>query len=163
MAESTAGPGAVRAPALAKTGAPAAPGHDATVGDWIAVIAGALGALMASLDISITNSALPQIQGEIGATGTEGTWIGTGYLVAEIVMIPLTAWFSRLMGQRNFLIAASVLFTLFSMLCGLSGNLTAMIAGRVGQGFFGGALIPASLTIIATRLTDKQRPMGLMI
>src|SRR6201996_1400609 len=49
------------------------------------------------------------------------------------------------------------------MLCGLSGSLTAMIAGRVGQGFFGGALIPASLTIIATRLTDKQRPMGLMI
>jgi DHA2 family multidrug resistance protein len=56
-----------------------------------------------------------------------------------------------------------VLFTLFSMMCGLSGNLTMMIAGRVGQGFFGGALIPASLTIIATRLTEKQRPLGLMI
>jgi DHA2 family multidrug resistance protein len=67
------------------------------------------------------------------------------------------------MGQRNFLITASVLFTLFSMMCGLSGNLTMMIAGRVGQGFFGGALIPASLTIIATRLTEKQRPLGLMI
>ncbi|MEJ0067134.1 MAG: hypothetical protein WDM85_18405 [Caulobacteraceae bacterium] len=57
--------------------------------------AGSLGALMASLDISITNSALPQIQGEVGATGTEGTWIGTGYLVSEIVMIPLTAWLTR--------------------------------------------------------------------
>ena len=130
---------------------------------WIAVAGAIFGTFMALLDVSVTNASLPQIQGEIGATGTEGTWIGTGYLVAEIVMIPLTAWFSRLMGQRNFLIAASVLFTLFSMLCGLSGSLTAMIAGRVGQGFFGGALIPASLTIIATRLTDKQRPMGLMI
>ena len=130
---------------------------------WIAVAGAIFGTFMALLDVSVTNASLPQIQGEIGATGTEGTWIGTGYLVAEIVMIPLTAWFSRLMGERNFLVAASILFTLFSMLCGLSDNLTAMIAGRVGQGFFGGALIPASLTIIATRLTDKQRPMGLMI
>jgi DHA2 family multidrug resistance protein len=130
---------------------------------WIAVAGAIFGTFMALLDVSVTNASLPQIQGEIGATGTEGTWIGTGYLVAEIVMIPLTAWFSRLMGQRNFLVMASVLFTLFSMLCGLSGSLTAMIIGRVGQGFFGGALIPASLTIIATRLTDKQRPLGLMI
>jgi DHA2 family multidrug resistance protein len=130
---------------------------------WVAVAGAIFGTFMALLDVSVTNASLPQIQGEIGATGTEGTWIGTGYLVAEIVMIPLTAWFSRLMGQRNFLIMASVLFTVFSMLCGLSGSLTAMIIGRVGQGFFGGALIPASLTIIATRLTDKQRPLGLMI
>jgi DHA2 family multidrug resistance protein len=130
---------------------------------WVAVAGAIFGTFMALLDVSVTNASLPQIQGEIGATGTEGTWIGTGYLVAEIVMIPLTAWFSRLMGQRNFLVMASVLFTVFSMLCGLSGSLTAMIIGRVGQGFFGGALIPASLTIIATRLTDKQRPFGLMI
>jgi DHA2 family multidrug resistance protein len=130
---------------------------------WVAVAGAIFGTFMALLDVSVTNASLPQIQGEIGATGTEGTWIGTGYLVAEIVMIPLTAWFGRLMGQRNFLITASVLFTLFSMMCGLSGNLTMMIAGRVGQGFFGGALIPASLTIIATRLTEKQRPLGLMI
>ena len=75
---------------------------------WIAVAGAIFGTFMALLDVSVTNASLPQIQGEIGATGTEGTWIGTGYLVAEIVMIPLTAWFGRLMGQRNFLIAASV-------------------------------------------------------
>ena len=71
----------------------AKPAHppNATAADWIAVAAGALGALMATLDISITNSALPQIQGQIGATGTEGTWISTGYLMSEIVMIPLAA------------------------------------------------------------------------
>ena len=55
----------------------------ASVADWIAVVAGSLGALIATLDISITNSALPQIQGEIGATGTEGTWISTGYLMSR--------------------------------------------------------------------------------
>src|SRR5579859_7635901 len=93
---------------------------------WIAVAGAIFGTFMALLDVSVTNASLPQIQGEIGATGTEGTWIGTGYLVAEIIMIPLTAWFSRLFGQRNFLVLSSVLFTLFSMLCGLSGSLTAM-------------------------------------
>ena len=61
-------------------GLPDTPAHGerASAADWIAVAAGALGALMATLDISITNSALPQIQGAVGATGTEGTWISTG-------------------------------------------------------------------------------------
>src|SRR6516164_853556 len=125
------------------------PPHEgrASVTDWIAVAAGALGALMATLDISITNSALPQIQGEIGATGTEGTWVSTGYLMSEIVMIPLTAWLTRVFGLRAFLLGNTVLFTAFSMLCGLSHSLPQMIIGRVGQGFTGGAMIPTAQTI----------------
>ena len=62
-------------PAELKASAPPAEPERASGADWLAVAAGSLGALMATLDISITNSALPQIQGEIGATGTEGTWI----------------------------------------------------------------------------------------
>ncbi len=136
---------------------------NATAGDWIAVVAGAVGALMATLDISITNSALPQIQGEIGASGTEGTWIGTGYLIAEVVMIPLAAWFTRVFGLRNFLLGCATLFTLFSIVCGLAHNLPEMIIGRVGQGFTGGALIPTAQTIIATRLNRRQMPIGMTI
>jgi DHA2 family multidrug resistance protein len=134
---------------------------DASVNDWIAVAAGALGALMATLDISITNTALPQIQGEIGATGTEGTWISTGYLVSEVVMIPLAAWLTRVFGLRNFLISSAALFVVFSMVCGLANNLPQMIIGRVGQGFTGGALIPTAQTIIATRLPKHQMPIGM--
>lgn len=135
----------------------------ASAQDWIAVFAGALGALIASLDISIVNSALPQIQGEIGATGTEGTWISTGYLVSEVVMIPLSAWFSRVLGMRTLLLSCATLFTLFSIICGLSHNLTMMIIGRVGQGFFGGALIPTAQTIVRTRLPYHQIPVGMTI
>src|ERR1700759_2582154 len=127
-----------------------APAQRATPQDWLAVFAGALGALIATLDISIVNSALPQIQGEIGASGTEGTWIATGYLVSEVVMIPLTAFFSRLFGLRNLLLGSAVLFTVFSMVCGVSNTLVMMIIGRVGQGFFGGALIPTAQTIFRT-------------
>jgi DHA2 family multidrug resistance protein len=149
------------------TAAPHAAGHQdddrASVTDWIAVFAGALGALIASLDISIVNSALPQIQGEIGASGTEGTWISTGYLVSEVVIIPLTAWLTRVLGLRTLLLGCAVLFTLFSIVCGFSHNLAMMIVGRVGQGVTGGALIPTAQTIIRTRLPVRQMPLGMSI
>jgi DHA2 family multidrug resistance protein len=124
------------------------------------VAAGTLGALMATFDISIVNSSLPTIQGEIGASGTEGTWISTAYLVAEIVIIPLSGWLSRLFGLRTFLLLASGMFTVFSVVCAMSGSLAMMIVGRVGQGFTGGALIPTAMTIIATRLPRSKQPVG---
>lgn len=127
---------------------------------WLAVTAGTLGALMATLDISIVNSSLPTIQGEIGASGTEGTWIATAYLVAEIIIIPLSGWLERVFGLRTFLLLAAGSFTLFSMICGISTTLPMMIVGRVGQGFTGGALIPTAQTIIATRLPRSQQPIG---
>src|SRR3546814_197351 len=116
--------------------------------------------MMATLDISIVNSALPTIQGEIGASGTEGTWIATSYLVAEIIIIPLAACLERLLGLRTLLLAAAFLFTGFSMLSGLPSDLPTMVIGRVGQGFTGGALIPTAMTLIATRLPRSQQPIG---
>ena len=128
---------------------------------WMAVAAGTLGALMATLDVSIVNSSLPMIQGEIGASGTEGTWIATAYLVAEIIIIPLSGWLERVFGLRSFLLVAAGLFTMFSMICGFSTTLPMMIVGRVGQGITGGALIPTAQTIIATRLPRAQQPVGI--
>jgi len=127
---------------------------------WLAVAAGTLGALMATLDISIVNSSLPTIQGEIGASGTEGTWIATAYLVAEIIVIPLSGWLVKLLGLRTLLLLAASLFTGFSVLCGFADSLPMMIIGRIGQGFTGGVLIPTAMTIIATRLPRWQQPVG---
>lgn len=127
---------------------------------WLAVAAGTLGALMATLDISIVNSALPTIQGEIGASGTEGTWISTAYLIAEIIIIPLSGWLERVLGLRTLLLGATILFTLFSIVCGTSTSLGMMILGRAGQGITGGALIPTAQTIIAQRLPRSQQPIG---
>jgi DHA2 family multidrug resistance protein len=143
----------------APAGQPAPPTR-ADAAAWLAVAAGTLGALMATLDISIVNSSLPTIQGEIGASGTEGTWISTAYLVAEIIIIPLSGWLERLFGLRTFLLMACVLFVSFSMMCGFSDTLPMMIVGRVGQGFTGGALIPTAMTIIATRLPREQQAIG---
>ena len=106
---------------------------------------------MATLDISIINSALPQIQGEIGATGTEGTWIATGYLVAEIVMIPLPAWLdARVRPAQVPADGDAALFIALLDACAASStSLPMMIVGRIGQGFTGGAMIPTAQTIIA--------------
>ena len=152
MASAAAAPAALNPPRV-----------NASTGDWIVVLAGALGALMATLDISITNSALPQIQGQIGASGTEGTWISTGYLMAEIVVIPLTAWLTRVFGLRNFLIGNAILFSLFSILCGISETLPQMVVGRLGQGFAGGAMIPTAQVLVATRLPRHQMPVGMTL
>ena len=145
------------------SGQPDDPARRANLKDWLAVAAGTLGALMAMMDISIVNASLPVIQGEIGATPSEGTWVSTAYLVAEIIAIPLTAWLERLMGMRRLLIGASLLFTAFSMLCGFSGTLGMMIFGRLGQGLAGGVLIPTGLTIIANRLPPSQQSQGLAL
>jgi len=135
----------------------------ADAGAWLAVAAGTIGSFMALLDVSIVNASLPTIQGEIGATGTEGTWISTAYLVSEIVMIALAGWFQRMLGLRRFLLVATVLFICFSMVCGLSTSLAQMVVGRVGQGFTGGAMIPTAMTIVSTRLPPRQQPVGVAL
>jgi len=130
---------------------------------WIAVAAGTLGAMMATLDISIVNAALPRIQGEIGASKDEGTWISTAYLIAEIIMIPMAHWLSRILSMRTFLLIVTIGFMCFSIMCGLSETLVQMIIGRVGQGLTGGAMIPTAMTIVSTRLPPEQRSKGIAL
>jgi DHA2 family multidrug resistance protein len=137
--------------------------ESADLAAWLAVAAGTIGALMATLDTSIVSASLPTIQGEIGASGAEGTWITTAYLVAEIVMIPIAGWLSKIFGLRSFLLIVTALFTAFSMMCGVSHDLNQMIIGRIGQGFTGGAMIPMALIIVATRLPPRQQPLGIAL
>ncbi len=130
---------------------------------WLAVAAGTLGSLMATLDSSIVSASLPTIQGEIGASQNEGTWISTAYLVAEIVMIPLAGFFDRLLGLRLFLIICTAGFIGSSIVCGTSDGLGIMIIGRIGQGFTGGAMIPTALTIVSTMRPPEQRAKGIAL
>lgn len=87
--------------------------------------------------------------------------IGSSNLVAEIVMIPLAAWFVRLLSLRRFLLFCAFGYIASSVVSGISESLGVMIAGRLGQGFFGGALIPTAMTIIATRLPKDKQAAGL--
>ncbi len=91
----------------------------ASARDWIAVIGAALGAFMAVIDIQITNASLKQIQGSLAASLDEGSWISTGYLIAEMVVIPMTVWLASVFSFRRYLAGSTLLFIVFSILCGL--------------------------------------------
>ncbi|MBX3149793.1 multidrug efflux MFS transporter [Candidatus Obscuribacterales bacterium] len=130
---------------------------------WVAVLGAALGAFMAVLDIQIVNSSLQDIQGAIGATLDEGTWVATSYLVAEIITIPLTAYLSRVFTTRWYVVVNAFLFVIFSMCCAFAWDLNSMIVFRALQGFTGGTLIPMSLTIILTSLPPAKRTIGMAI
>jgi DHA2 family multidrug resistance protein len=128
---------------------------------WIAVVASTLGAFMAVLNIQIVNASLANIQGAIGAGIDDGGWISTAYLIAEIVVIPLSAWLANVFSVRLYLLTTAILFLVFSVACAFANNLEQMIVLRAIQGFAGGALIPMAFTIIITLLPKAKQPIGL--
>ncbi|NVD98196.1 DHA2 family efflux MFS transporter permease subunit [Massilia sp. BJB1822] len=130
---------------------------------WIAVAAGMLGAFMAVLDIQITNSSLKDILGSLSATQEEGSWISTAYLVAEIIVIPLTGLLTRVFGLRGYMMGTTALFLVFSTMCGMAWNLESMIVFRMLQGFTGGALIPMAMTLVMAKLPPSKRATGMAI
>jgi len=150
---STAEAGAAPPPAAAPVG----------LKDWMAVLGSTLGAFMAVLNIQITNASLPDIQGAIGAGIDDGGWISTAYLVAEIIVIPMTGFLTRVFSLRRYLIANTALFLIFSVACAFAENLGQMIVLRALQGFAGGVLIPLAFTIIITRLPRPRQPLGLAL
>lgn len=135
----------------------------ASTRDWLAVFGAILGAFTAILDIQITNSSLADIQGALGASAEEGSWISTAYLMAEIIVIPLTGWLSSVIGLRRYLATNTLLFIGFSILCALSTDLNEMILFRAGQGFSGGVLIPTAIVIVRTRLPKSQQGTGIAL
>jgi MFS transporter, DHA2 family, multidrug resistance protein len=136
--------------------------HDAHVPlkTWIAVGGALIGAFMAVLNIQVTNSSLPDIEGGIGTGGVNGTWISTAYLIGEIIVIPMSDFLSRVFSLRRFLITCTALFLVFSVACGQATSLAEMVTLRALQGFFGGVLIPLAFTIIIAMLPPAKRPMG---
>jgi DHA2 family multidrug resistance protein len=143
--------------------APARAKSQATWRDWIAVYGAILGAFTAILDIQITNASLASIQGALGASTEEGSWISTAYLMAEIIVIPLTGWLGALIGLRRYLVTNTLLFVGFSLACALSSSLHEMILFRAGQGFTGGVLIPTAISIVRGRLPKSQQAVGIAL
>ncbi|MGQ9370733.1 DHA2 family efflux MFS transporter permease subunit [Azospirillum sp. ST 5-10] len=131
--------------------------------NWLAVIGATLGAFMAVLNIQIVNASLADIQGAIGAGIDDGGWISTAYLVAEIIVIPLSGWLAQVFSLRRYLLTNAVLFLVFSVLCAFAASLEQMIVLRAIQGFSGGVLIPMAFTIIITLLPKAKQPVGLAL
>jgi DHA2 family multidrug resistance protein len=130
---------------------------------WLAVLGATLGAFMAVLNIQIVNASLADIQGAIGAGIDDGGWISTSYLIAEIVVIPLSAWLAQVFSVRIYLLTNAILFMTLSVACAFAQDLTQMIVLRALQGFTGGVLIPLAFTLIITLLPKAKQPVGLAL
>ncbi|SFO17188.1 drug resistance transporter, EmrB/QacA subfamily [Cohaesibacter marisflavi] len=122
-----------------------------------------IGMFMAILDIQVVASSLPQIQAGISASADEITWVQTAYLVAEVVMIPLSGWLARVMSSRWLFAASSAGFTIMSLACAMAWDTSSMLVFRAMQGFLGGAMIPTVFASIYKLLPPEKRIMGTVV
>jgi DHA2 family multidrug resistance protein len=107
-----------------------------------------LAALMQVIDSSIVNVALPDMMGNLGANLDEIAWVSTGYILANVIVIPLTGFLGDLLGRKRYFVGSIVLFTVSSFFCGASHSLAALIVWRIIQGLGGGALMTVSQAVL---------------
>jgi DHA2 family multidrug resistance protein len=124
---------------------------------WLIAVAVTLAAFMEVLDTTIVNVALPHIAGTLSVSYDEATWALTSYLVANSIVLPISAFFGRVLGRKRYFLICIIAFTTCSFLCGISSSLSQLIIFRVLQGFFGGGLQPNQQAIILDTFPAAQR------
>ena len=150
---------AEEAPAKPAAGAhpePSAAGTEPTLRDWIGVLAMGTGLFMAIMDVQIVTSSLTQIQGGLSASTDEIAWVQTAYLIADVVMVPMSGILSRLLSTRILFVVAALGFTGTSVLCATATSLGQMILYRAMQGFCGGAITPTVWPVVYTKFRGRQ-------
>jgi len=127
----------------------------------LATFALGFGAFMNILDLSIANVSVPAIAGDLAVSPTQGTWVITSYAVAEAIMLPLTGWLAQRFGQVRMFLTSTLLFTLASLLCGISTSFAMLLAARVMQGVVGAAMIPLSQSLLTSVYPPHRRGLAL--
>lgn len=115
---------------------------------YLIAFAVTLASVLELVDTSIVNVAIPHMMGNLGATLEEIAWVSTGYIVANVIVLPLTGWLSERLGRRNYYTGSIVLFTVASYFCGNAGTLESLVFWRIVQGIGGGALISTAQAIL---------------
>lgn len=126
----------------------------------IITITAVICSLLQIVDTTIVNIALPTMQGSMGASLSEITWVITAYAIANVVMMPLTSWLGQQFGRRNYFAASIIIFTVASFLCGNATSITELIVFRFIQGIGGGALLVTAQTIITESYPPEKRAMA---
>jgi DHA2 family multidrug resistance protein len=130
---------------------------------WIVALTVTLATFMEVLDTSIANVALPHIAGGLSSTPDEATWVLTSYLVANAIVLPISAWLSVLVGRKRFYMTCVVMFTASSFLCGLAPTLGMLVLARVLQGLGGGGLATSEQAILADTFSPEKRGMAFAV
>src|SRR5881396_3244054 len=115
---------------------------------YIIAITVSLASVLELLDTSIVNVAIPHMMGNLGATLDQIAWVSTGYIVANVIVLPITGWLSAYFGRRRYFAGSIALFTVASFMCGNAGSLGALVFWRIVQGLGGGALLSTSQAIL---------------
>ncbi len=123
---------------------------------FVATLAVSVGTLLISLDQFIANVALPTISGDLGVSQDNGTWIITSYIVANAIMVPLTGWLTSIFGRVRLFCISAILFSIMSLMCGLSVNFSMLLFFRILQGLVSGSLIPLSQALLLMLFPNKK-------
>jgi len=129
----------------------------AAINPWVVALTVTIATFMELLDTSIANVSLPYIAGGLGRSFDEVTWILTTYLVANAVVLPMSAWLSRVFGRKNYYMTCVALFTVTSFVCGIAPTLGIMLIARVLQGVGGGGLAPVEQAILVDTFPPAKR------
>src|SRR6478736_4137211 len=127
---------------------------------WFIALSVALGALLEVVDTSIVNVALTDMQSSLGATLSQVSWVVSSYAVANVIILPLTAWLGERFGKKRYFIFSLIAFTLASVLCGVATNLPLLIVARVLQGLGGGGLMAKAQSILFETFPKSEQAMA---
>lgn len=124
------------------------------------IVTAVMASLLEIIDTSIVNVAIPNMMGNLGATLEDISWVVTGYIIANAIVLPASAWLGSQIGRRVYYVTCILLFTGTSVLCGIAPNLTTLSIFRVLQGLAGGALLPTSQALIQEQFPREKAGMA---
>lgn len=130
---------------------------------WLIALVVTMATFMEVLDSTIVNVSLPHIAGNLSATYEESTWVLTSYLVSNAIVLPVSGWFSSIMGRKRFYMTCVALFTVSSVMCGMAPNLEWLIFFRILQGIGGGGLMPSEQAILVDTFPVQKRGMAFAV
>ena len=130
---------------------------------YLIAFAVVLAALMQVIDSSIVNVALPDMMGNLGASLDEIAWVTTGYILASVIVIPLTGWLGQLFGRKRYFVGSIIVFTAASFFCGASHTLALLIFWRIVQGIGGGALMTVSQAVLFEAFPPEEAGMAMAL
>src|SRR5256714_3938933 len=130
---------------------------------YLIAFAVVLAALMQVIDSSIVNVALPDMMGNLGASLDEIAWVSTGYILANVIIIPLTGWLGDFFGRKRYFVGSIIIFTVTSFMCGASTSLSELVFWRIVQGMGGGALMTVSQAVLFESFPRREAGMAMAL
>jgi MFS transporter, DHA2 family, multidrug resistance protein len=137
--------------------------HEGAEHRYLIAFAVVLASLMQVIDSSIVNVALPDMMGTFGANLDEIAWVSTGYILASVIIIPLTGWLGSFFGRKRYFVGSIVLFTASSFFCGAAHSLATLVIWRILQGIGGGALMTVSQAVLFESFPRKEAGMAMAL